>query len=239
MEFNDQSKLHRFLAKWFIRLKILKRSPFDFSDVNPEINTLLPTSFMIIIPGGSGELTIDEAKLNVDTETIVAEVLCHLKVIVARNTIYNAYIRLTLDGKLDYSKTDKIISPKDVRVLSTQLISDDRSMIKDTRKLIIDLLPEPIKTLFISTLVMSDSIVKTIGINEMAKYLSLYLSGSKQRILDYHHEEIETKIVDYLNSEAFNYELDDTIFEEQLFAQFGEEVIIEDGQVFFVFHPEN
>ncbi|MBT8448427.1 MAG: hypothetical protein KJO69_01995 [Gammaproteobacteria bacterium] len=239
MELNDQSRLHRFLAKSLIRWKFIKRSPLELDLVNQEIRDLLPSSFMINIPSGAGELTLDDAVLSIDDDIIVAEALCHFKVTVANNNIYNAYIRLTLDGKIVYDLDSKVISPSNVRVVSTKLISDKRSMIKDTRTLIIDLLPEPIKTVFISSFVMSDSILKTIGVSELLKYLSLYLSGSKQRVLDYHHQEIENLILGYLNSDVFNHQLDSTDFQQQLFAEYGQEITIQDGQIFFVFHPEN
>lgn len=241
MEFNEQSRLHRLLAKWLIRFKFIKRSPYDLSEINQEISTHLPVSFTINIPSGSGELTLTETKLNVDatTDTITADAFCHFKVTVANTNIYNAYISLILEGRLDYAKNEKIISPADVSVRSTKLISDERSMIKDTRTLIIDLLPEPIKTVFISSFVMSDAILRTIGISELTKYLSLYLSGSKQRILDYHHEEIESLILDYLYSDDFKYPLDESVFEEQLFAQYGQDIQVQEGQLFFIFHPED
>ena len=238
MEFNDQSRFHRFLAKWLIRWKFIKRSPLELALVNQEIKDLLPSSFMINIPSGNGELSLNDAVLTINEDIIVADALCHFKVTVANNNIYNAYIRVTLDGKITYDIDTKVISPSNVRVVSTKLISDKRSMIKDTRTLIIDLLPEPIKTVFISSFVMSDSILKTIGVSELLKYLSLYLSGSKQRVLDYHHQEIENLILGYINSDVFNHELDRTDFEQQLFAEYGQEITIQDGQIFFVFHPE-
>jgi hypothetical protein len=239
MEFNDQSRLHRFLATWLIRLKFIKQIPADLDLVNQDLASELPISFAISIPGGSGDLTLTDVQVSIDevTNTILADLLCDFVVTVAGTIIYQAYIQIILEGNVTYDQETKIIKPVNVRVRSTELIATKRSMIKDTRSLIVDRLPEPIKTVFISSFITTDAILKTIGVNELVKYLSLYLSGSKQRILDYHHVDIENTILNYIETGHLTYQLDESIFEEQLFADYGQEIAVNNGQLLYIFHP--
>lgn len=240
MELNTESKFHRLVAKWLIRFKRIKQVPVDINIANELVAPELPVSFAISIPSGTGDLEVQDVRFHLDEhkDVITADILCHFTVSVAGTAIYKTYLHLVLDGGLAYSREEKTITPTEVKVRTLQLIENKSSMIKDTRELLISYLPEQLKTLFISSFVMTDAILKRVGINDLTKYLTLYLSGSKQRILDYHHQEIENTIIHYVDSGTFSYLMDETVFEEQLFAEYGQDVVISDGHIYFIFHQE-
>ena len=239
MQNKIQSKFQHFVARMLVRFKLIKKVPVDIEDVNQLISPQLPVSFEITIPGGDGELTILDVELSLDKnrDLISAQILCNFSVKVNRTIIYNTHLQLALDANLDYSKTSKTISPVDIKKKSLQLISDKYSVIKDTKTLITGFLPEPLKTVFATTLATTGLFLETMGISDMVKYLSLYLTGSKQRILNYHHLEIENKIISFAESGSLSYQLDESDFDEQLFAEYGEQVTIKNGQLLFIFHP--
>jgi hypothetical protein len=71
--------------------------------------------------------------------------------------------------------------------------------------------------------------------SEANSYLQMYLSGSKQKILDYHKPQIENIIVELAASEDMQYSLDTNDFEENLFIQYGKEVVVEERHLRFKF----
>jgi len=226
------------VAKLLVRFKLIKMVPMEIVEINQMITPQLPISFDISIPGGEGELTVLEAELSIGNngDSIAVQILCNFSVNMSKSNIYNSHIQLILDTKPDYCKINKTISPTEIKVVSMQLISDEYSMIQNPRKLIAKFLPEPLRTMFVTTLLTTNALLDSIGKNEMLKYLTLYLSGSKQRILDYHHADIENKIIKYTQSEAFCYQLDEADFDEKLFAEMGEQVMVNDEQLLFYFH---
>ena len=110
-------------------------------------------------------------------------------------------------------------------------------MIKDTPKTLASFLPEPFKTMFVTTMVTTGIVMDSFGKSELFRYLSLYLTGNMQRVLDFHHNDIEKIIINYAKSESFSYQLDESDFEEQLFAELGEQLTVENEQLMFIFHP--
>jgi hypothetical protein len=71
--------------------------------------------------------------------------------------------------------------------------------------------------------------------SEVNNYLKMYLSGSKQKVLDYHKPQIENIIVKLAASEDMQYSLSENNFEEGLFIQYGKEVVVEQGHLRFKF----
>jgi hypothetical protein len=71
--------------------------------------------------------------------------------------------------------------------------------------------------------------------SEANSYLQMYLSGSKQKVLDYHKPQIENIIVELAASEEMQYSLNIDDFEESLFIQYGKEVVVEDRHLRFKF----
>jgi hypothetical protein len=79
------------------------------------------------------------------------------------------------------------------------------------------------------------SIMTGTTTSEANSYLQMYLSGSKQKVLDYHKPQIEKLIVDLAAGDDMQYSLDINDFEEGLFIQYGKEVIVEEGNLRFKF----
>ncbi|MCP4273872.1 MAG: hypothetical protein GY781_18270 [Gammaproteobacteria bacterium] len=239
MQYNIQSNFQYFVAKMLVRLKFISRVPMGFSAINEIVSPQLPMSFDIPVSGGKGELALLEVELSPGEPngTILVKIIANFSVSMGKTQIYNSHLQLKLLTKPDYNKAKKTLAAADIKMISMELISDRYSMIKDTPKTLASLLPEPFKSMFVTTLVTTGLVMDTFGKSDLSRYLSLYLTGNMQRILDYHHNDIENIIINYAKSESFSYQLDETDFEEKFFAEFGEQVSVENKQLMFHFHP--
>ena len=211
----------------------------EFSAVNQMVSPQLPVIFDIPVSGGKGELTLLEVELSAGEEegTILVQIITNFSVSMGNKQIYNSHIQLKLLIKPDFNKLESTLSATDIKMLSMELISDRYSMIKDTPKTLASFLPEPFKTMFVTTMVTTGMVMDSFGKSELFRYLSLYLTGNMQRVLDFHHNDIEKIIINYAKSESFSYQLDESDFEEQLFAELGEQLTVENEQLMFIFHP--
>ena len=66
-----------------------------------------------------------------------------------------------------------------------------------------------------------------------SEYLKLYLSGSKQAILDYHKPQIDNAITRQLTQDDLSHRMRDTQWREVLFARLGKNVRVEDNVLRF------
>jgi len=234
-----KSNFQYFIATFLVRWKFIRESSIEINEINQLISPQLPVSFEMVIPGGEGKLIILDVEIAPaeSGDCITAQILCNFSVNINKNRIYNTHLHLELQAKSDYCKINKTISPSGIQVTAMQLIADQYSMIKDTRKLIATFLPEPMKTVFLTTLLTTGKLLETLGKNDIVKYLSLYLTGNKQRILDFHHKDIENNIINFAKSGSLSYQLDETDLDEKLFLNFGHQVQVVNEQLLFIFHP--
>lgn len=76
----------------------------------------------------------------------------------------------------------------------------------------------------------------TAGSSDLASdYLHIYLSGSKQKVLDYHKPQITQLIEEIKQDPELSYEMDEADWQEKLFREYGKQVIVEEGCVRFKF----
>lgn len=235
-------KLQQFITRLLVRFKRIKRAPVEIDEINRHVNQPLPACFDITTPAGEGELIILGVTLSIrDSQSeqyqhsIHAELLCNFSVKVKQSIIYNTHLMLKLEATPNYCKQTKSIGVTNLLITELQLISDQYSIIKDTTNLMATLIPKPIQSIINMTLSTTKALLTNKTISSMTKYLSLYTSGSKQLILDYHRSDIENRVIQLTKDNELSYRLNELVFEEKLFADFGEKIILEEGQLFFVF----
>jgi hypothetical protein len=243
-------QLQEFVTRLLVRFKRVKKAPVEIEDINQLINSWLPENFDIDTPGGISELSILSVKLTIAPassessnhslsddvkECIHAELFCNFSVNVNRSIVFNTHLKLFLQAVPIYYPSIKSIGIVEPKVIKLDLIADKNSFIKDSSTLANALLPSPLKDLFNVTLTTTKSIFGVDVMNAATKYLSLYNSGNQQRVIDYHRADIENKIIEITSDKEMSYKMDDDDFEEKLFADFGKEIIIENGRLYFVF----
>jgi hypothetical protein len=225
------------LAKCLIRLKRLKHVDHSADEINQLIQPHLPLTFPISVPKGEGRFTLSKTNISmpINADYIQAEVLGNIEVTYLANPIYRAHIVLVVQAKPHYEKTRKNVLLIDLRIIDIHLLNDEYSILKDTSNLINMFVPSPVLSMVTDSMKTAFSIMTGTTASEANSYLQMYLSGSKQKVLDYHKPQIENIITDLAASEDMQYSLDINDFEEGLFAQYGKKVVIEQGHLRFKF----
>ena len=151
------------------------------------------------------------------------------------NPIYRAHVVLVVQATPKYDQTTKNVMLTELRITDINTLNDEYSIFKDTSSLINQFVPSPLLSMVTGTMKTALSIMTGTTASEANSYLQMYLSGSKQKILDYHKPQIENIIVELAASEDMQYSLDINDFEESLFIQYGKEVAVEERHLRFKF----
>lgn len=210
---------------------------YSVDDISQLIQPHLPISLPISVPKGEGRFTLSKANITmpVHSNYIQAEVLGGIEVTYLANPIYRAHVALVVQATPQYEPTTKNILLTHIRVTDIHMLNDEYSIIKDTSSLINQFVPSPVLSMVTGTMKTAFSIMTGTTTSEANSYLQVYLSGSKQKVLDYHKPQIESIIVGLAAGKDMQYSLDIDDFEENLFIQYGQTVIVEQGHLRFKF----
>ncbi len=231
------------LKQWFYKLLIyskqIKQVSFTAAELNEMLATNLPETFALDVPGCKGELIVEEAELTLPKHEnkLNVSLFCAMKIETLGNPIYRAHLLVNLSGIPCYHEESCMVRMHSPEVLGVHLVKDEYSLLTDTKTLITQLTPSPLKNLVSNTFKSTLNLLSAGAYSEVSNYLSLYLTGSKQKIIDFHRPEVETIVKELVESGDLEYEMDQDILEEQLFAELGRDVKVEDGLLYFVFHP--
>jgi len=197
----------------------------------------LPLQLPISVPKGEGSFTLSKVNISMpyDSNYIQAEVLGGIEVTYLANPIYRAHVALVVQATPQYNHSTKNVLLADIRITDIHMLDDEYSILKDTSSLINLFVPSPVLSMVRGTMKTAFSIVTGTTTSEVNSYLQMYVSGSKQKVLDYHKPQIEKLIVDLAAGEDMQYSLDIDDFEEGLFIQYGKEVVVEEGNLRFKF----
>ena len=223
------------LAKYVIRFKRLTHVDYSVEDISNLIEPYLPHSFPISVPEGVGLFTLSKVNISMPSNYIQAEVLGSIKVTYLGNPIYRAHVILVVQAKPHFEHSTKNVLLTDIRITDIHMLNDEYSILKDTSSLIKLFVPSPVLSIVTGTMKTALNIMTGSIASEVNNYLKMYLSGSKQKVLDYHKPQIENIIVKLAASDDMQYSLSINDFEEGLFIQYGKEVVVEQGILRFKF----
>ncbi len=231
-------KLNQFLAKLLIRSKILKESRYSCAELNDLLATNFPQKMKLPLPGSEGQLVLLNAELSMPLaqEQLHIQLYCSFSVSVASHDIYRAHLLILGTVTPYYVAEEKALRLKNMQLSELRLVKDDYAFIDSTTELATLFMPKSFKHLLLGSLKSTFSLLKGFVPTELLNYLTLYSSGSKQKVLDFHKADIERMILKEVEQEDWRYPLDETDFEEQLFAEFGQLVVVENGFLVFKFH---
>ncbi|WP_102796251.1 hypothetical protein [Bowmanella denitrificans] len=220
------------LYAWLVRFGRLRQFSMSVDEVSALLVPNLPIQLNLAIPGGNGVLNVLSVELSLPDNKMQMALLCEFKVEMRGVRIYQAHILATVQGKPHFLKQSATIRPMQVSLDTIQLLQDDYLVIKSSRDILARLLPDSISGWVNASLdVFSGGLYK-----DAAAYLDLYVSGGKQRVLDYHKGQIEKQLLDLVTSGELDYQLDEHLPDERLFARLGKEVQVQNGQLVFLFH---
>jgi hypothetical protein len=206
-------------------------------DISQLIEPHLPISFPISVPRGDGRFTLSQAKISIplNSNYIQAELFGGIEVTYIGNPIYRAHVILEVQAKPHYDDITKNVLLTEISIADIHMLNDEYAILKDTSNLISLFVPSPVLSMVAGTMKTAFNIMTGTTAAEANSYLQVYLSGSKQKVLDYHKPQIENIIIDLAASEDMQYSLDINDFEEGLFIQYGKKVIVEEGHLRFKF----
>ena len=237
---NWQVLVKKYLIELCIRFKWLKKSSYSANELNQLLFADFPQDIHFPIPKGQGQLTLMQAELTLPTAQshIHFSFLSSFTVDVLSNRIYQAHLTINVSASPYYSVQDSTLYMRDIKLNKVELISDEYALIKDTSNLLTKLMPSPVKGIISATLGTTLGLLNDSVIGELQQYLNIYIAGNKQRIIDYHQADLERAIIHYARQGKLEYKMDENDFEEALFARWGKQVKVENGQLDFILHPE-
>lgn len=231
-------KAKRWLLKFLIYFKQIKQVAMTAEELNEMLATNLPEEFALDVPGCQGMLIIEAAELSLpqNENRFYIELFCAMNISTLSTPIYRAHLVITLAGVPLYDPDHSRIRMHLPAVADVQLVKDQYSLLHDTKNLIGQFAPLPITSLVTSTFRTTMNILSAGAYKDAAAYLSIYLGGSMQKIVDFHRPEIEQIVKDLADSSDLEYEMDPDILEEEIFAELGKDVRVENGALQFIFH---
>lgn len=238
---NWQIRAKKWLVETAIRCKWLKSSGYSAEELNQLLFNDLPQTINLPIPRGQGELLLMQGKLEMPPaqSQLHLHFLTSFTIDVMGNRIYQAHLNIDVSATPYYNSTDKTLYMRDINLHKVELISDEYALIKDTSSLLSSLMPNPVKGIISATLGTTLGLLNDTLLGELQQYLNLYIAGNKQKIIDYHKPDMEQALINYAREGKLEYHMDENDFEEALFARWGQQVRVENGELNFIFHPES
>lgn len=225
------------IAKWMIKLGKLKHVDYTIDELNELAEPLFPQQFDIDVPVGKGIFTILDATIDIprNANTISVNILSSLDIDAVGNPLYRAHLAIHLLLIPKYDEVHKTISIDTLNLDSITLVNDEYSLLNDSKQLLNLVLPKSMQNIITGTFKTAMGLV-TAGSSDLASdYLRMYLSGSKQRILDYHKPQLVKLIDEMKHDPEFEYEMDESDWQESLFREYGKTVAVEERCVRFKF----
>ena len=230
-------KLRLFTARILIKIGRLSHVDYSAAEMKNILDNHLPETFDIDVPRGKGKLTLMQADITMPVREnfINVELLSSMLIGSSSNPIYRAHLIIVLKAYPIYEVVSNTVKLEKLLVNDVRLVNDKYAIVEDSRELLSLFLPKPLQSLVGDTVKSAFGLITGGGSELASNYMKLYLSGSKQRILDYHRPQIETLVADFAKMEYLQYRLGTAQFEEHLFCLYGKEVLVENGKLRFKF----
>ena len=231
-----QEKLRKSFVRLMIRLKRIKHVVYTEAELNDLLKDQFPISFDVDIPASDGKFSITGGTLRMpsNAEHFSIELKGQLNIESMGTPLYRAHLLIYLLAVPGYNKETKVVYIENVTVKSIQLVKDEYGLINDGRALLKTLVPSPVSMMMSGTL-KTMNLFSGNNLSDFTQYLKLYISGNKQRVLDYHTPDIEERVKGYAMSDDLTYVMDPNEWDQALFIELGERVVIKDGELRFVF----
>jgi hypothetical protein len=225
------------MAKWLIRSKKLTHVDYSVDEISQLIKPHLPITLPITVPRGDGQFTLSRIKIVIPKHIkhIQAELLGGLEITYLGNPIYRAHLSIGVNASPFYDQGNKSVTLQELSITHIELLQDEYSILKDTSNILNALVPSPVLSMVTGTMKTAFNLMTGTTAAGANAYFQIYLSGSKQKILDYHQPQLEKIIKDLVASEDMSYKMKIDDWQERLFIKFGNKVEVEDGQIRFKF----
>lgn len=220
-----------------IKLGKLTHVEFSIDELKELLKPHFPQTMKLDVPVGNGSFSILNADLDIPRQAncLHVQLLCSLDIDAVGNPLYRAHVVVVLLLTPKYDLDLKTVSIGDLKLDSMRMLNDEYALLNDSKQLLSLVLPKGVQNLITGTFKSAMGIM-TAGSSDLASdYLRLYLSGSKQKVLDYHQPQIKKFIEDLKQNPDFVYEMDKDDWQQALFRRFGKKVVVEERRLRFKF----
>lgn len=239
----DMSSIKRWFlitwGRWLIKQKRIRESLYTEPELQELIDDNLPQHFAIDVPAGEGDLLILDGKINLKNareNRVQVQLLASLEIFISKERIYRGHIRVDVSAKPDYQQQNYTLYFKDCRLDNLRLVDDSYFFVETSSSILNGLTPAPFKNVLGFALDTAVGALNLLSGNDIQQYLSMFTRSGKQKVLDYHRDEIEQHILSLLSEETLRYTLDPNDYEEQLFIELGNDVVVRDNCLVFRFY---
>ncbi|MDO6568705.1 DUF1439 domain-containing protein [Alteromonas sp. 1_MG-2023] len=235
LELRDRGML--LISRLLIKLGKLRYDQFSVDELNTLLSENLPQAFPLVIPVGNAHVAINSGKvsLNATANRLSLQLLASITITLAETTIYRAHLVITLSAEPHYNDIESTLYFINKQVDNIAMVNDDYALIKDTQFLLSRFVPGNLNGLFSRSLKSALSIVTVGTSDQAAEYLALYLSGSKQAVLDFHKPQIERAILNKVATLPLHHKMREDQWREVLFSRYGKSVNVEPDALRFYF----
>ena len=226
-------------GRWLIKQKRIRESLYTVPELQALIDDNLPQHFSIDVPAGEGDLLLLDGKINLDNtreNRVQVQLLASLEIFISKQRVYRGHIRVDVSAKPSYQRSNYTLYFKDCRLDELRLVDDSYFFVESSSSILNGLAPAPIKGVLGLALDTAVGALNLLSGNEIQQYLSMFTRTGKQRVLDYHRAEIEQHILSLVSEDTLQYTLDPDDYEEQLFIELGDDVVVRDQCLVFRFH---
>lgn len=237
MQKDWQLVVHKYFAKWLIRFGKIKHVDYTVEELNALITPHFPASFAVDVPIGKGSFTLLEGEISIPRNATMMHVqlLCSLNIEAVSNPLYRAHVVAVLQVEPEYDVALKQVSIKQILLDEIRLVHDEYALLNDSRQLLDLILPRSMQSLIGGTFKSALGLM-TAGSSDLAsEYLKMYMSGSKQKVLDYHKPQIIKLLQELKQDPEMVYTMNDNDWQESLFRQYGKTVVVEQRALRFKF----
>ncbi|MDO6694695.1 DUF1439 domain-containing protein [Aliiglaciecola sp. 3_MG-2023] len=229
--------LHEWMAKWMIKLGKLRHVDYTIEELNALARPHFPQTFDVEVPVGNGKLAILEAEIDIphNSDVVKVQLYSSLNIDAVGNPLYRAHLLIILEVTPKYNAVSKTVEIDSLNLATIRLINDEYALLNDSKQLLSLVFPKSVQSLISGTFKSALGLMTAGSSDVAADYLKLYLSGSKQRVLDYHKPQISSLLDKTKHNPEFVYKLDPDDWQEALFMQHGRSVCVEQRCIRFKF----
>jgi hypothetical protein len=231
-------KVQDWAARSLIRSKRIKEIRYTANQLNEMIVASLPYSEPFDVPGGEATLVVMTAEVEVgkdNKEGLTIKLTCSLDISSLSRQLYRAHLDVVIKAVPYYNKDQKTIRLKESSLSKLTLVNDEYLLIKSTNDIVKSLTPNILKGIVSVTIGSAIGVMSEVATPAVKQYLAVFTEANKQNVLDFHRPQIGKMVTGLFENGDIAYRLEESDFEEKIFADLGQKIDVDEHQLVFKF----
>lgn len=232
------TKWQDWAARTLIRANKLKEVRYSAQMLNEMIVENLPHSETFEVPGGQATFVVMTAQVSVgkdNAEGLRLKLLCSLDISTLGRQLYRAHLNVNLKALPYFHKATKSIRISQSAVTELSLVNDEYLLIKSSNDIVKSLTPNILKGIVNVTIGSAINVMSEVATPAVKEYLNVFTEANKQKVLDFHRPQLEKRISAVIESGNIEYQLQESDFEEKIFADLGRKIDVDQHELVFKF----